>query len=67
MVNIAWPPSNAGMGSKFINASITDKKAVFPKNSLGKMKTCFTESSTAQNVKPKSFYGKKRLSANVSY
>ena len=33
-------------------------KAVFPKHSLGKMKTCFTESSTAHSVKPNSFYEK---------
>ena len=31
-------------------------KVVFSKESLGKMKTCFTESSTAHSVKPDSFY-----------
>ena len=31
-------------------------KAVFNKASLGKMKTCFTESATAHSVKPDSFY-----------
>ncbi|MCE7528650.1 S-adenosylmethionine-binding domain-containing protein [Polynucleobacter sp. IMCC 29146] len=31
-------------------------KAVFEKASLGKMKTCFTESATAHSVKPNSFY-----------
>ena len=31
-------------------------KAVFSKPSLGKMKTCFTESATAHSVKPDSFY-----------
>ena len=31
-------------------------KAVFSKASLGKMKTCFTESATAHSVKPDSFY-----------
>ena len=33
-------------------------KANFPKESLGKMKTCFSESSTAHSVKPNSFYDK---------
>ena len=33
-------------------------KANFPKNSLGKMRTCFTEPSTAHSVKPNSFYKK---------
>ena len=31
-------------------------KAVFNKSSLGKMKTCFTESATVHSVKPDSFY-----------
>lgn len=31
-------------------------KAVFNKASLGKMKTCFSESATAHSVKPDSFY-----------
>ena len=31
-------------------------KVNFNKKSLGKMKTCFTESSTAHSVKPDSFY-----------
>ena len=31
-------------------------KVNFNKTSLGKMKTCFTESSTAHSVKPNSFY-----------
>lgn len=33
-------------------------KVKFPKDSLGKMKTCFTESSTKHSVKPSIFYDK---------
>ena len=31
-VNITWPPSNAGIGNKFMNPNIIDRNAVIPQN-----------------------------------